>query len=70
MIDLTDYMNSLINPKSFDNANPESEMHKVDAEFEKACAVLEESGINEPKKLTVYEWESRILYLEKKYKKK
>lgn len=42
---------------------------QVDKAFENLCTVLEEAGINAPKKLSVYEFYSKVEYFEKKNKK-
>lgn len=56
-------------PKIFNPSNPNNEITKMDLEFENICASLENEGIQNPKYLTVFEFNAKLQYFEKKYKK-
>lgn len=39
----------------------------MDMAFEEVCAVLEEAGVNNPKQMTVFEFNQRKIFYEKKW---
>ena len=70
IVDSDNYLLSLMKPKDFDTNNYGSDINRIDSSFEKLCTTLEELGIHKPKELTLYEFESKILYFNEKNKKK
>lgn len=65
-----EYLLTLMKPKDFDTNNYSSDINNIDSSFEKLCTTLEELGIHKPKELTLFEFESKILYFNEKNKKK
>ena len=41
-------------------------MHKIDDSFHKLCASMEANGVQNPKNLTYYEFNSKISYFEER----
>jgi hypothetical protein len=64
------YQLSLMTPKNFDSQDPENLVSKMEKAFESVCAALESNGVVNPKKLTVFEFYSRVYFFEKKIKPK
>lgn len=61
---------SLHSPKNFDNQSPDYFIKKIEKSFESLCIALEENGVQSPKKLTLFEFYSRLEYFKKKRKQK
>lgn len=53
-------------PKDFKANSPDNILNEMDISFENVCTALEEAGVNNPKKLTVFEFQSKIIYFESK----
>lgn len=53
-------------PKNFDNQDPENLVIQREKSFENICATLEDLGVTNPKRLTVFEFYSRLEYYKKK----
>ncbi len=56
-------------PKDFRVANADNILKDMDIAFEDVCAAMEEAGVNNPKKLSVFEFNQRIEYFNKKKSK-
>lgn len=63
-------MISLNPPKDFKFNNPENHLNQLDDSFESLCASMEEAGIKDPEKLTVFKFKKRIQYFKAKAQKK
>jgi hypothetical protein len=64
--DIDDFLTGLIAPKNF---NPEDTKNIVvfqEKSFERICAALEELGVHEPGKLSVYKFYNKIEYFKNK----
>jgi len=57
-----------INPPGNFSADS-SMLYDMDLSFGKLCAGMEESGISNPKKLSVFDFNAKLDYLEEKNKK-
>lgn len=53
-------------PKNFDNESPEYYIKNLEKSFEHLCATLEDLGVHDPKRLTVFEFYSRLEYFKAK----
>lgn len=62
------YLASLNPPQEFRETDPKSILKDIEISFENACAALQESGIPNPKKLTVFEFEQRVDFFSKRNK--
>jgi hypothetical protein len=58
-----------MSPKNFDNTSPDYHIKKIEKGFEEVCASLEDNGVSNPKRLTVFEFYSRIEFYKKKHEK-
>lgn len=67
---ITDYQLSLLAPAVFDPADPQNSIVKMELSFESLCTQLEELGVQNPKRLTVFEFYSKIRYFKAKNKPK
>jgi hypothetical protein len=63
---IDDWQLSLIVPKNFDNESPDYYIKKIEKGFENLCATLEDLGVHDPKRLTVFEFYSRLEYFKNK----
>lgn len=63
---ITDYQVALMNPKIFAFESPDNCIRKMEEAFENLCTNLEELGVMNPKKLTVFEFYSKIRYFKTK----
>lgn len=59
---------SFLAPRNFDNADPANVIKSMEKGFENLCVTLEDLGVQNPKRLTVFEFYSRMEYYKKKYK--
>ena len=50
--------------------NKMNEVISMEKSFEATCAVLEDNGISNPKRLTIFEFFSKVEFLETKFKTK
>lgn len=57
-------------PKNFDNQDKENHVAGLERNFENLCVSLEDLGVPNPRKLTTFEFYSRIVYYKKKHKPK
>ena len=64
------YMLDIIRPKNFDPSDKYNEVIEHENTFEKMCAILEDCGCHNPKRLTVYEFYKRVAYYKDKHKPK
>ena len=62
------YVLSINSPKSFSNESEDNILRTTDLAFENLVTSMEEAGINAPKGLTVFEFNSKLDYFEKKNK--
>ena len=67
---IDDHLMSMNEPGNFADGSSENVMLQMDLSFERLCTSIEEAGIKEPKKLTVFEFNSKLDYFEAKAKKK
>jgi hypothetical protein len=58
----------MISPKKFNNTDPENIVLKQKKAFDDLCTILESHGCVNPKKLTVFEYYSKLKFYEKKKK--
>lgn len=63
------YFISNYTTKSFDNNDPKNILVEMDNAFEDVCFVLESHGINRPKELSIYEFQSKLELIKRKTKK-
>lgn len=68
--EITLYQIGLMLPHSFDSSNPDNFLKGVELSFESVCTNLEEMGVTNPKRLTVFEFYSKIRYFKNKNKPK
>lgn len=61
-----DYFLSINKPKVFNPFDSRCVLTGSDLEFETVCLTMEESGVNNAKESTVFEFYSKIKYLESK----
>lgn len=61
---------SLLAPKNFDPTDPENYIRGMEKSFESLIATLEDLGVKDPKRLTVFEFYSRYEFYKKKNKPK
>lgn len=57
---------AMMNPKIFIQGHPDNCITAFEISFEELCANLEEIGVMNPKRLTVFEFYSKIRYFKKK----
>jgi hypothetical protein len=57
-------------PKDFTPNNPENVIVQLDKSFENICSALTDAGVQDPKKLSLLEFYSRIEHLEQKHKER
>lgn len=67
--DVDIYLMNHMKPKRFSSEDKENVILQHDNAFENLCIALEQSGIQQPKKLTVFEFYKRLKYIEKQNKK-
>lgn len=60
------YVISINTPKIFSNESEDNVLRGMDLSFENLCASMEEAGINNPKGLSVFEFNSKLDYFESK----
>lgn len=66
-IDMIDrYLFDLYAPNEFNVKSKNNVLRDLDNTFQDICSTLEEAGVKEPKNLSVYEFNQRIIYFEKK----
>lgn len=70
MEQVNDYLISLNTPRNFDYSDPENDIKNIRQAFARSCAALEEMGVKDPHRLTVYDFNAKTDYFEKKYKPK
>lgn len=58
----------MISPKNFDGQDTKNVVLAQKISFEKLCTILEENGCLTPKRLTVFEFYSRLSFYEEKNK--
>lgn len=66
---IDDYLISRNPPGNFLDSSSENEIIRMDIAFQKVCTSMEEVGVKDPAKLTVFEFESKVDYYEDKAKK-
>ena len=64
------YLISLNPPSDFSEKSQYNSIRQMELSFERLMASLESSGVSNPKKLTVFELNSKIDFIESKNKKK
>ena len=57
-------------PYDFRTDNPESILKEMDMSFEDTYSAMEEAGVSNPKKMSVFEYHAKIQYFNKKRKPK
>ena len=57
-------------PQNFDLKDPNNIITKLDLNFQSECASLERSGVENPKKLSVFEFNAKRDYFDSLAKKK
>jgi hypothetical protein len=67
---IDDWKLSLMTPKNLDSHDPDNFILKIERSFENLCGTLEDLGVSNPKRLTVFEFYSRIDFYRKKLKPK
>lgn len=67
---VTDYQLSMIAPSDFDGESRQNTINAMELSFESLCTNLEELGIQRPKRLSVFEFYSKIRYFKAKNKPK
>ena len=67
---INDYLVMLNTPKNFDYSRPENIASSIRKSFSNSCSALEEMGVINPQKLTLYDFNAKIDYYEAKQKKK
>lgn len=65
-----DFFLEVNKPKNFNPFDTNNDLIIQEQEFEAMCAALEENGVKDAKGMTVFSFYSRILYYDKKAKKK
>ena len=65
VMNMTNYMRTLIKPLSFDAGDKDSFNNTIDRNFVNSCFSMRKVGVVEPEKLTVFEWEIAIDNFEK-----
>lgn len=63
---IDEYLIALMMPKNFDPEDARNVVINQERNFEKICAVLEDVGVTNPAKLSVYKFYSRIEYYKNK----
>jgi len=63
---ISDVQITLMAPKIFSDSHPDNCIREAEIAFEALCTNLEELGVMNPKKLTVFEFYSKIRYFKKK----
>lgn len=63
---ISTYQVNLLSPKIFASENPDNCIRASELAFEALCTNLEELGVMQPKKLTVFEFYSKIRYFKTK----
>jgi len=63
---ISDYQIGLMKPKVFAEGHPDNCINEIELAFESLCTNLEEMGVMNPKKLTVFEFYSKIRYFKSK----
>ena len=53
-------------PKEFSSSDPDNVLLEMDIAFEEACISLKEAHIQNPKDLSVFEWESVVSVFKKR----
>lgn len=66
---IEDFILSMVPPNSFKEDDTNNIIHHMEISFEKLCASMEEAGIHDPKRLTAFEFYSRMEYFQSKNKK-
>lgn len=66
---VTDFQVSLLSPKNFDPSDSNNYISLVEKSFENLCTTLEEWGIVQPHRLTVFQFYSKIRYFKEKKSK-
>ena len=64
ILSIEQYLIDINPPESY--SNKEGALIRMDKSFENLCAHMEASGVKDPKSLSVYEFYSRVEFLEKK----
>lgn len=62
-------MIELSKPNDFRFSNPDNVLNQLDANFEDVCSAMQEAGMIDPKKLSTFEFYSKIEYFENKKRK-
>jgi len=63
------YLTAINPPRDFNQSNHESILNEIDLSFERLCSSLEEAGVQQPKKMSVFEFNQRVDYYKEKHKK-
>ena len=67
--EVDDFLLSLNPPSDFATNSPNNVIRNMEKSFETLVATMEDAGIHRPKDLSVFEFYSRLDYLESKRKK-
>lgn len=67
---VNEYLSKVDQPKNFNYSDPNNYISSFRKSFSHICTSLEELGINNPSKLTVFDFNSKVEYFERKFKKK
>jgi molecular chaperone GrpE (heat shock protein) len=60
---------ALLAPKNYNEQDPDNYIKTLEISFEQLCTALEELGINDPRRLTVFQFYSKVIYFEEKRRK-
>lgn len=63
---VSEFQLTMMNPKIFIEGHPDNCITLAEIAFEELCSVLESMGVSNPKRLTVFEFYSKIRYFKKK----
>lgn len=67
---VTDFQISMLVPGNFNPESTDNSITRMELSFESLCTNLEELGIQNPKRLSVFEFYSKIRYFKAKFKPK
>lgn len=66
----TDYQISIIAPKNLNPSDTKNYIKQIEMSFEDLCTSMEELGVKDPKRLSIFEFYGKIRYFEAKKSQK
>ncbi len=69
LLSIQEYFLNEQKPLNFDPYTPGNVISEGETGLEEICATMEENGVTHPKKLTEWEFYSKLLFYQKKYKR-